>query len=105
MASRDELIGKMVAGTLGRDEALELRDLLQKEDRESKLRLLAAMGLGAAAAITLPPLLEMELRDIMDLRMEPRAVEVEPQKPAPPAAPAAGPAGSASPGRRVRTQG
>jgi len=94
----------MVAGTLGRDEALELRDLLQKEDRESKLRLLAAMGMGAAAALTLPPLLEMELQDVLDLRMEPQVLEVEPQKPAPPAVQAPVPAGSAPPLRRVRPQ-
>lgn len=82
MATREELLEKMVAGTLGRDEALELREMLRKEDRESKLRLLAAMGIGAAAAITLPPLLEMELGDILDLRMEPQVLQVEPQAPA-----------------------
>jgi hypothetical protein len=79
MATREELLEKMVAGTLSRGEALELRGILQKEDRESKLRLLAAMGIGAAAAMTLPPLLEMELGDLLDLRMEPQVLAVEPQ--------------------------
>jgi hypothetical protein len=86
MASREELIEKMVAGTLSQAEALELRDMMQKEDRESKLRMLAAMGLGAAAAITLPPLLEIELGELLDLRMEPQVLQVEPQPQAAPAA-------------------
>jgi hypothetical protein len=105
MASREELIEKMVAGALSQAEALELRDMLQKEDRESKLRMLAAMGLGAAAAITLPPLLEIELGDLLDLRMEPTVLQVEPQaQPAQAAPPAARPAETAAPVRRVRAQ-
>ena len=79
MATKEELLGKMVAGTLSQAEAVELRDLLKKEDQESKLRLLAAMGMGAAAAITLPPLLELELGDLLDLRMGPQVLEVEPR--------------------------
>jgi hypothetical protein len=89
MATKEELLGKMVAGTLGQAEAVELRDLLQKEDREAKLKLLAAMGAGAVAALALPPLLELELGDLLDLRMEPTVVEMEPQ----PAMPAAQPPG------------
>lgn len=105
MASREELIEKMVAGALSQAEALELRDMLQKEDRESKLRMLAAMGLGAAAAITLPPLLEIELGDLLDLRMEPTVLQVEPQaQPVQAAPPAARPAETAAPVRRVRAQ-
>jgi len=80
MSTREELLEKLVAGTLSQAEALELRDLLQKEDRESKLRLIAAMGLGATAALTLPSLLEIELGQLLDLRMEPQVLEVEPQQ-------------------------
>ena len=83
MATKEELLGKMVAGTLSQAEAVELRDLLQKEDRDQKLRLVTALGLGATAALTLPPLLELELRDLLELRMEPEVLEVEPQEPAP----------------------
>jgi hypothetical protein len=83
MATKEELLGKMVAGTLSQAEALELWDLLQKEDRETKLKLLTAMGAGAVAALTLPPLLELNLGDLLDLRMEPQAVEMEPEPPAP----------------------
>ena len=83
MATKEELLEKMVAGTLSQAEAVELRDLLQKEDRDQKLRLVTAMGLGATAALALPPLLELELGDLMDLRMEPETLEVEPQQPAP----------------------
>ena len=83
MATKEELLDRMVAGTLSQAEAVELRDLLHKEDRDTKLKLLTAMGVGAAAAITLPPLLELELGDLLDLRMEPQVVEMEPQPSAP----------------------
>ncbi len=79
MATKEELLEKMVAGTLSRAEALELRDHLLEDDRAAKLRLLTAMGVGAAAALALPPLLELEPGELSDLRMSPQAVEVEPQ--------------------------
>ena len=102
MATKEELLGKMVAGTLSQAEAVELRDLLQKEDRDQKLRLVTALGLGATAALALPPLLELELGDLLDLRMEPEVLEVEPLTPAAAVPPAARAAESGSPVRRVR---
>lgn len=107
MAGKEELLGKLVAGTLSRDEAVELRDLLMKESREERLRLVAAMGLGAAAALTLPHLLDIEVGDILGLRMEPEVLETdeeapaqEPGQDAPP--PAARARGRGAPVRRVR---
>ena len=104
MSTKEELLEKLVAGTLSQAEALELRDLLQKQDREAKLRMIAAMGIGATAALALPPLLELELGDILDLRMEPMVVEMEPQQPLQAAQPAAESSGTASPVRKVRGQ-
>ncbi|MBM4249546.1 MAG: hypothetical protein FJ149_08975 [Euryarchaeota archaeon] len=107
MAAKEELIAKMVAGNLSRAEAEELRDLLLKEDREGRLRLVAAMGVGAAAALTLPPLLEIEVGDLLDLRMKPEALQVDREEPAPEARQAAPvqtarASGPAPPVRRVR---
>ncbi len=82
MSTREELLEKLVAGTLSQAEALELRDIFQKQDREEKLRMIAAMGIGAAAALTLPALLEMEPGQLLDLRMEPQVLEVGPAQPA-----------------------
>jgi len=104
MSTKEELLEKMVAGTLSQAEALELRDILQRQDREAKLRMIAAMGIGATAALTLPPLLEMELGDILDLRTEPQVVEMEPEQPAAAVQPAARPADTGSPVRKVRGQ-
>ena len=80
MSTREELLEKLVAGTLTQAEAVELRDLFQNQDREAKLRMLAAMGIGATAALTLPSLLEIELGQLLDLRMEPQVLEAEPQQ-------------------------
>jgi hypothetical protein len=63
MSRRDELLDKAVAGSLGQAEAAELRELIQKEDMDARMRALIALGIGAAAGATLPKLLEIDLFD------------------------------------------
>jgi hypothetical protein len=85
MSTREELLEKLVTGTLSQAEAVELRDIFQKQDREAKLRMITAMGIGAAAALTLPALLDIKPAELLDLRMEPQVLQMEPQQPAQPA--------------------
>ena len=83
MSRKEELLDKLVAGGLVPEEAAELRELVLKDDREAKLRLVTAMGVGAAGALTLPALLDLDFSDLLELRSGPAILEVEPQQEAP----------------------
>ncbi len=93
MSRKEELLDKLVGGGLGQAEASELRELVLRDDRESKLRLVTAMGIGAAGALTLPALLDIDVADLLDLRTQPGVLQMEPQ----PEAQAAQPQGARQP--------
>jgi len=86
MSQRDELLDKAVAGQLTQAEAVQLRDIIKKEEMDARLRALIALGIGAAAGATLPKLLDL---DIFGELLEEAPIEVEGQ--APQAQQAAGP--------------
>jgi len=87
MSRRDELLDKAVAGSLSQAEAAELRELIQKEDMDARLRALIALGIGAAAAATLPRLLEIDLfGDLLEAKQE-DVQEIAMERPAAPGAP------------------
>jgi hypothetical protein len=85
MSRKEDLLEKLVAGGLSPAEASELRDLVLQDDRVARMRLVASMGVGAAGALTLPALLDIDVGDLLDLRTQPRVVEMEPQPEAQPA--------------------
>jgi len=64
MARKDELLDKAVAGNLTREEAIELRDIIQKESSlqsmDQRIKMLIIFGVGAAAGYALPKLLELD---------------------------------------------
>ncbi len=63
LSRRDELLDKAVAGELTKDEARELRELVQREasvrELDQRIKALIAFGVGAAAGYALPKLLEL----------------------------------------------
>jgi len=77
MSRRDELLDRAVAGSLSQAEATELRELIQKEDMDARMRALIALGIGAAAGVTLPKLLEIDIFDEL-LEVRPEQVQEQP---------------------------
>lgn len=77
MSRRDELLDRAVAGSLSQAEAAELRELIQKEDMDARMRALIALGIGAAAGVTLPKLLEIDIFDEL-LEVRPQQVQEQP---------------------------
>lgn len=64
MTRRDELLDKAVAGNLTKEEAVELRSMVQAEKglqgMDERLRMLIIFGVGAAAGYVLPKLFGIE---------------------------------------------
>jgi hypothetical protein len=64
MTRRDELLDKAVAGNLTKEEAVELRSMVQAEKglegMDERIRMLIIFGVGAAAGYALPKLLGLD---------------------------------------------